>query len=317
MPAFGGLGGGGILLGALPVSGSTFLEIALSKAAVLSDNYFTAIVSNSTFSDNSAGMGGGISSSGGLDRVLTVSNSTLSGNRADYNGGGIYNDYSTVTLANTIVANSPVGGNCSGTIADGGGNLSYPDITCPGINRDPVLGPLQNNGGPTETMGLGPGSAALDAGNDATCVAPPVDNLDQRGIPRPWGPHCDIGAVEQRIVSVCDEAHLRAALASGGTVTFACSSTITLTAEVLIVAYTTIDGNGQTVTISGNNAVRVFTVYSGETLNLNKLTIANGNADYGGGIDNLGTLYVSNGTFSGNSADSAAVSSTTLVVRLA
>ena len=85
-------------------------------------------------------------------------------------------------MSNSIVANSPAGGNCSGTINDSGGNLSYPDTTCPGINADPMLGPLQNNVGPTETMQLGPGSAAIDAGNDAICAAAPVNGLDQRGI---------------------------------------------------------------------------------------------------------------------------------------
>ena len=78
------------------------------------------------------------------------------------------------------------------------------------------------------------------------------------------------------VVSVCDEAHLLAALAGGGTVTFSCSGTITLTAEITIAADTTIDGSGQTVTISGNHAVRVFTVNSGVTLNLNGLTVADG-----------------------------------------
>ena len=107
------------------------------------------------------------------------------------------------------------------------------------------------------------------------------------------------------IVSVCDEAHLLAALAGGGTVTFSCSGTITLTAEITIAADTTIDGSGQTVTISGNNAVRVFTVNSGITLNLNELTIAEGYVAgyaFGGGIYNYGTVIVSNSTFSGNSA---------------
>ena len=80
------------------------------------------------------------------------------------------------------------------------------------------------------------------------------------------------------IVSVCDEAHLLAALAGGGTVTFSCSGTITLTATITIAADTTIDGSGQTVTISGNHAVRVFTVNSGVTLNLNRLTVADGSA---------------------------------------
>jgi hypothetical protein len=56
---------------------------------------------------------------------------------------------------------------------------------------------LQDNGGPTATMALGPGSAALDAGDDATCAAAPVNNLDQRGEVRPKGSRCDIGALEQ------------------------------------------------------------------------------------------------------------------------
>ena len=91
------------------------------------------------------------------------------------------------------------------------------------------------------------------------------------------------------VVTVCDEAHLRAALAGGGTVTFACSGTITLTPEIVIAADTTIDGSGQTVTVSGNNAVRVFTVSSAVTLNLNELIVANGAVPYpykGGGIYN-------------------------------
>ena len=91
---------------------------------------------------------------------------------------------------------SSKGRNCDGTITDGGGNLSYPDTTCPGINADPLLGPLQNNGGPTQTMDLGPGSAAFEAGDNATCAAALVNNLDQRGVTRPQGARCDIGAVE-------------------------------------------------------------------------------------------------------------------------
>ena len=84
--------------------------------------------------------------------------------------------------------NSPTGGNCGGTITDGGGNLSYGDATCPGIHGDPKLGPLQANGGPTQTMTLGAGSAARDAGDDAICAAAPVNDLDQRGVARPRAP---------------------------------------------------------------------------------------------------------------------------------
>jgi hypothetical protein len=113
-------------------------------------------------------------------------------------GGGIYSG-GIVTLKNTMVANNSTGSNCYGTITNGGGNLSYPDTTCPGINADPILGPLQDNGGLTHTMDLGPGSAAFDVGDDATCAAAPVNNLDQRGVVRPQGAHCDIGAVEHRL----------------------------------------------------------------------------------------------------------------------
>jgi hypothetical protein len=92
----------------------------------------------------------------------------------------------TLTLRNTIVANSGEIGNCYGTITDGGGNLSYPDTTCPGINSDPALGPLQDNGGPTYTMALLPGSAALDAANDVICAAAPVNNSTSAASSVPW-----------------------------------------------------------------------------------------------------------------------------------
>jgi predicted outer membrane repeat protein len=178
------------------VSSSTFSGNSASEKGGGIHNHGTLTVSNSTFSGNSASSyGGGIDNF--LIRTVTVSNSTFSGNTATQ-GGGIRNFGGTVTIKNTMVANSPAGGNCYGDpITDGGGNLSYPDTTCPGIHSDPLLGPLQNNGGPTETMALGPGSAALDAANDAICAATPVNNLDQRGVARPQGPHCDIGAVEQ------------------------------------------------------------------------------------------------------------------------
>ncbi|MCB0201837.1 MAG: hypothetical protein H6649_15190 [Caldilineae bacterium] len=185
-------------------------------------------VSNSTFAGNTAEWGGGAISSGGLGDRLAVRNSTFFANRASHSGGGIVigtltdvatvfnstfygNDASygsnitaygaTTRLMNTIVAHAMLtGANCAGAITDGGGNLSYPDATCPGINADPFLGPLQDNGGPTWTMRLGSGSAALDTGNDAICAAPPVNNLDQRGVTRPQGEHCDIGAIEEESV---------------------------------------------------------------------------------------------------------------------
>ena len=208
--------------GPIAVSDSTFSgNSALSGGGIYAVELST--VRNSTFSGNSADNGGGIYTSGWASYAIEVSNSTFSDNSAVHDGGGIYHRdgtvevtnssladnqaasgggiYShpdgTVMLKNTIVASNPSAENCAGTITDGGGNLSFPDATCPGINADPMLGPLQNNGGPTETMALGPSSAAIDAGIDAICAAPPVNNLDQRGIARPQGAHCDIGALEQ------------------------------------------------------------------------------------------------------------------------
>ncbi len=193
--------GGGIYnWGTLIVSNSTFSSnIAggyLSGGGGISNNTGTVTVSNSTFSGNNAGSGwgGGIYSNstltvsnstffgnnayygGGINKrtnagsgMLTVSNSTFSGNTAT-GGGGIDNDGAAATLKNTIVANSPTGGNCAGPIADGGGNLSYPDTTCPGINADPLLGPLQYNGGSTWTMALGCDIGAVEQVQEPSAV---------------------------------------------------------------------------------------------------------------------------------------------------
>ena len=81
------------------------------------------------------------------------------------------------------------------TVASLGGNLEFPaDASCPFEARaDPRLGPLADNGGPTETRALLTGSPARDRGSDAGCPA-----TDQRGVARPQGSRCDIGAYERR-----------------------------------------------------------------------------------------------------------------------
>jgi predicted outer membrane repeat protein len=106
------------------------------------------------------------------------------------------------------------------------------------------------------------------------------------------------------IVTTCDETSLKAALTGGGTVTFACSGTITLTSAITIASHTTLDGAGQTVIISGNGVARVFYVNSGITFDLNNLTVTNGkcvSCDGGGLYNKSGTVNVTNSTFSGNS----------------
>jgi len=191
----GGIWGGGTMT----VTNSTFSGNSVDNIGGGIENLGTLTVINSTFSGNSAGGGGGVVNRGG---TVTMTNGTFSGNSAtipitDGFGGGAILNGGTLTLGNTIVSNSPSGGNCiplgsSGSLIDGGGNLSWPDTTCPGINQDPLLDPngLQNNGGPTQTIALSPSSPAIDAAISANCPA-----TDQRAVPRPPG-QCDIGAYQ-------------------------------------------------------------------------------------------------------------------------
>ncbi len=134
---------------------------------------------NTTVADNGIGasVGGASGSGGGL--------SVKSPRAAD-----------DMKLENSIVASSK-GSDCAGTpgaaIANGGHDLSYGDKTCPGAYGNPRLGSLKYNGGPTPTMALAPRSAAINRvpKKGAHCPA-----TDQRGVRRPQGRACDIGAFE-------------------------------------------------------------------------------------------------------------------------
>ncbi len=185
----------------LTVTGSTFSDNSGDYGGgILNVDNATLSVTDSTFSGNSAtNNGGGILND--ANGMIEVTNSTFSGNSAGA-GGGLFNNGGTLTIYNTIVANSPSGGNCSGSITDGGGNLVWGDTTCPGLNADPKLLPLADNGGATQTMALGSGSAAIDAAVDANCPT-----FDQRGVARPQGAHCDIGAYEAEITNTAPTAN--------------------------------------------------------------------------------------------------------------
>jgi predicted outer membrane repeat protein len=208
--------GGAICTGGLlTIVHSTFSgNVARKQQGGAIANYGTLIITNSTFGGNSSGSGGrggGILNGGLFQSVgtLFINNSTLSGNTAgDGGGGGIFNvKGSTVALQNSILANN-TGGNCHGTLNSRGYNLSS-DNSCSfdGAgdlnNIDPELGPLQNNGGPTDTLALFPGSPAIDAGNPGGCTDGQGHLLktDQRGMPRPDkedASGCDIGAYERQ-----------------------------------------------------------------------------------------------------------------------
>ncbi|MBV8930051.1 MAG: fibronectin type III domain-containing protein [Mycobacteriaceae bacterium] len=123
-------------------------------------------------------------------------------------GGGLDVASGSTSLRNTLLSTNSFPGNCYGTITDAGHNLNFsPPMIGPApppgrcvftsaISADPVLQALADNGGPTQTMRLGAGSAAIDKvpSAGAGCAA-----TDQRGIPRPSGPECDIGAYEVRV----------------------------------------------------------------------------------------------------------------------
>jgi len=203
------------------------------------DNFGTYI-SESTLSENDAEVGGGIYIKNGL---VVITGSTLSGNTA-IDGGGIFikgehpnfstlhisgstfsenwaidgggilgtSDWTHITLKNTII-NSARGYDCKlfrgAFISSLGYNLTH-DTSCnltePGDQQatNPLLGPLQDNGGPTETHALLAGSLAIDAGNPATpgsVEEGACEATDQRGISRPQGTSCDIGAYEVVVIA--------------------------------------------------------------------------------------------------------------------
>jgi len=158
-------------------------------------------ITNSTVSGNTEVIaGGGIYNDG----TMLITNSTVSGNMASGSGGGIANG-GEMLITNTLVDND-----CRGVAVSGGHNIESPGNTCgfdqaKGDQFDVTaeqlnLGPLQDNGGPTMTHALLPGSVAIDQIPEADCVDADGAALttDQRGEPRPetGGTMCDVGAFE-------------------------------------------------------------------------------------------------------------------------
>jgi uncharacterized repeat protein (TIGR01451 family) len=168
---------------------------ARSAGAALNNSGGTDSVVNSTITDNHGS--GGITS--GIGQT-TFSFSTITRNE----GNIVNRDSGQFVLEDSIVADPTNGGsNCNGPggFTSNGNNLFDDDGTgCNAISSDlksknPLLGPLQGNGGPTQTRALLTGSPAIDAADDTAC-ADVAKSVDQRGVTRPQGPHCDIGAYE-------------------------------------------------------------------------------------------------------------------------
>ena len=165
-------------------------------------------VTNSSFSGNIAANGGGLYATritATTGSLVNLVNDTFSANSASALGGGIFIDAdnsAALSYSNTIIANSTVGGDCyisGGTPSANLNNLVEDGSCSAALSGDPKLDALADNGGATPTLALLFGSPAFDAGDDATCAASPVNNLDQRGATRPQGSHCDIGAFERNV----------------------------------------------------------------------------------------------------------------------
>ena len=321
----------------------------LGGGAIFNDGQFlgSALVTvmNSTLSSNSAAQTGSaiynIAEGSALAQVVVplevpspasavvrILNSTISSNSAPL-GGGIFNN-GLMQVGSTILKDTSIfrgfgliaslGYNLSSD--NGGGFLTQPTDQ---INTDPLLGPLQNNGGPTPTHAPLCGSPAIDQGTNFTGSA-----TDQRGAPRTYdlpgvsnaagGDGTDIGAVESpvqtfTVLNTNDSGagSLRQAIldanASGGIdiIDFAPSAygSITLTnGELLISDCLIVAGPGATNdAVSGNGASRVFDIAPGNLVTIAGLTITKGSADTGAAIHNdHSTLTVSNCTLIGNSA---------------
>ncbi len=200
-PAGGGIGSNGTLtLVGSTVSGNTVFtngsDAVGGGIAVIGG---TTTLRNSTVSGNVVGsdelttQGGGVyvaPAATGAAGTLVTQSVTIARNQADA-GGGLYRAPSTAaTISHTIIADNPVGGACGGAVTPLTADHNIADdATCTfaGSPREPLLGLLVNNGGPTNTHALTAASPAVNTGT--SCPA-----TDQRGVARQGA--CDIGAFE-------------------------------------------------------------------------------------------------------------------------
>ena len=210
-----GSDGGGIYnAGQLVLKNSALVNNKASGRGGGLYNAGTATLGNVTVSSNTSKLdGGGVFNRG----TLNLNNVTIADNIADVtgsgagNGGGIATNGGAATLKNTLIGgnadNSSVTRypDCSGALTSQGYNLvqnvlgcSFTTTTGDITGKSPNLGPLQNNGGGTLTHALLTGSLAIDAANPARpgSGGAACEATDQRGMPRPYGAVCDIGAFE-------------------------------------------------------------------------------------------------------------------------
>ncbi len=168
---------GTVLIENSTISGNEVLEFSGTLNFIGSD----VSLRHSTIANNTTVSGGGAVA--GDNNTLSIENSVIADNIADSAVNFSLGNDTTVTLSYSLVDDIGV------TYTDGGGNI---------LDMDPALGPLQDNGGPTQTHLPAIDSLVLDAGNP-DFSAPPA--TDQRGLPRLSGPELDMGAVEIEVAN--------------------------------------------------------------------------------------------------------------------
>lgn len=336
-----GSGDGGAIRNVLSpnvtITGSTFTNNTSASGGAIRMTG-TVAIANSTFTGNRGTGGAGTFLLGTGAVTLTLKNVTVAGNSSggSTGTGGIETPggTTTVNLTNTIVAGNTgassnpdvkgaftSGGHNLIGVVDGGTGFIGTDLTgTAAAPLDAKLGPLANNGGPTQTMAPLFGSPAITAGDPAVCAAAPVGGVDQRSTARP-ATFCTIGAFESLLlpVTTCADSGAgslrnQAAAAPANytlffTVNCTSSSPLGLASQIIIGKNLTIDGTGHTIVINGGNTTRLFTVNSTFTLGLTRLLLRSGNAGTGGNggaVLNNGTLTVTECSFTSNTSDGSA-----------
>ncbi|MCP5099478.1 MAG: DUF11 domain-containing protein [Chloroflexi bacterium] len=194
----GGAGGGIYNNGILTINDSTIDNNHARTGGGIEHSGSNLYMTNVTISANQANDDGG----GLYNRSSAIlTNVTLNGNVASGpdTGGNIFNDEAQMAIGNSIVANSPSGGNCfnsNGFLNSQGHNLDSGNscgfaATGDKTSSNPLLGMLQDNGGGTFIHALSAGSPAIDMADAGMCP-----DTDQRGVLRPQGGGCDMGAYE-------------------------------------------------------------------------------------------------------------------------
>ena len=303
----GGSGGAILNVGTLALSNCVVSGNAAGHGGVSGDGW--------TFSPTSGagGRGGGIYNAG----TLWLDNSTVSGNATGRggdtpreatggtggDGGGVYNN-GVFAAVGTIISDNSTGNGGRGGVdsldgGDGGNGGSGGGIHSTGalaLTNCTISGNICGNGGEGGFGVFGDSGSGGRGGSGAGIYVVGTSIVlvncgifgnhagQGGGGPGASGPNGNIGPYEsqQAHVTAGTEAALRAALAGPQPVTFACDGAITLTDTIVITNNRVLDGGGHQVTISGNEAVRVFYVYSNARLTLINLTVANGFSTNGG-----------------------------------